>query len=119
MTENGKNNPGINISISGGSGQFGAITQGNNNRVTSSVEATQGGVSPEDVKALRDELEALAEAKEISYSEMKAVQAKLAEMEELARSDGPVERIASVARSIHDNFGWAAKPLSAFLGGIL
>jgi hypothetical protein len=118
MTQGGKNS-GINISISGGSGQFGVVSQGDGNTIDNTVSATNGGVDPAQVQALRAELEAVAEANNVSYAEMKAVQAKLAEMEEMAEKDGPVENIAAVAKSLYDNFGWAAKPLGGFLAALI
>jgi hypothetical protein len=113
-----KKGGGINISMNGG-GQIGAVNQGDNARITSNLTATGGGVSAEEVQALRTELEALAEVSEVSFAEMRKVQAKLAEMETLAEEGGTVEKIASVAKSIHDNFGWTMKPLGAFIAAII
>ncbi len=113
-----KNGSGITINMSGG-GQIGAVNQGDNAQITTALAASEGGVSVEDVQALRAELETLAETSEVSFAEMRKVQAKLTEMETLAQEGSAVKNIAGIAKSIHDNFGWAAKPLGAFIAGII
>ena len=45
----------------------------------------------EDVQALRAELETLAETSEVSFAEMRKVQAKLTEMETLAQEGSAVK----------------------------
>lgn len=108
---------GINISVSGG--QIGAVSQGDGNTITATVSNEGAGVSVEDVVALRDHVEELAATAEVSFAQVRDVQAKLSEMEQMAASGSPVSSIAAVAKSIHDNFGWAAKPLGAFLATLL
>lgn len=107
-------NKGISINVSGGTSNLGNVVQGDGNTVTSHIEMA-GGLTAEDFAKLRADLDALAAEKQVAYAEMRDLQGQLDDLEAMMASNGPVEAISRTAKSIYDNFGWAAAPLGAML----
>lgn len=87
------------MDMSGG-GQIGAVSQSDGANVTATVTMTKDGIRLEGILALRQEIEALAEASDVSFAEMRKVEAKLVELEDLAKSGGAMQKIGSIAKDL-------------------
>lgn len=89
----------INISVSGGSGEFGNIVQGDNNTVSNAVK-----------KALDDFHHALSELKKANAASSDQVNALKQDIEKLV-GESDKSNLMDTAKSLYEQYAWAVGPL--------
>ncbi len=89
--------------------QIGNIVQGNGNKVKSQIYGIndKNEIIIEEIHKIKAEIECLAEAKDVSFSDFKKLMHEVEEMENLTSSDGSIDKILSTAKTLYENYGWA------------
>ena len=97
----------INISISGGSGEFGNIVQGDKNKVSNTTQ-----------KALDDFYSALSELQKDNIASSEQVESLKQEVEQLV-GDSNKSNLIDKTKALYKKYAWAVGPLQKLLQVIM
>ncbi|WP_420474561.1 hypothetical protein [Noviherbaspirillum sp. ST9] len=104
----------MNINVSGGTGAFGAVSQGNAACVSGTVTVTQEEVEHR-FRSTEQALRALAESLGKTHADVDAALARMTALKERALSNpGNVEEGATLLKTVRENFSWAYPAIKDF-----